>query len=274
MPELPEVETIKKDLEIKLKGQRLKNIKEFNKLFIYKNNLKNLDTLLGKRLDFIERKGKYLIFFFEKELLIFHLRLTGFFLLYKKEDKTFDKNQKYLILSLEFENYILSYFDIRKFGKIMKIKTEEMSDFKEFKKLGKDALEISLDEFKQIFYNKKRNIKNLLMDQRVISGLGNIYVNELLFRAQINPFKRCKDLQEEEIKRLFFQMKNLLKSAIDLKGSSIKNYVSTEGERGEFQRTFFVYGRKDLPCLKCGTKLKYKKIAQRGTFYCPKCQGV
>jgi len=112
------------------------------------------------------------------------------------------------------------------------------------------------------------------MDQKVISGLGNIYVNELLFRAQISPFRNSKDLKEEEIKSLFFQMKNLLKEAISFKGSSIKNYVDTQGKKGEFQNRFLVYGKKNGICPKCGENLRYQKISQRGTFYCPNCQSI
>ena len=272
MPELPEVETIKRGLERKLIGQKLKNIEIFDSNYLLKNKVKNLNIIVGEKLSSIKRKGKYIIFFFEKNLLLFHLGLTGYFLFIEKNE--LDKGKKHIILIFEFEKDRLGYFDIRKFGKIKKVKAEEFSTLKELKKLGKDALEINLDEFKSIFWQRNRGVKNLLMDQKVISGLGNIYVNELLFRAKINPFKKSRDLREEEIERLFFQMKSLLGEAIDLKGSSIKNYIDTEGKKGEFQKTFLVYGKKGFSCPRCGNDLKYQKIAQRGTFYCPKCQSL
>ena len=277
MPELPEVETIKKSLENKLIGQKLKNITVFNQKFILKNKIKNLDTIVNTKLLSIERKGKYLIFFFEKEFLLFHLGLTGAFLLFndkKDEEKITIKEKKHFILGFQFEKHKLFYSDIRKFGKIKKAKIEEISALKELKNLGKDALEINFEEFKTIFLKRNRNIKNLLMDQKVISGLGNIYVNELLFRAQISPFKNSKDLKEEEIKSLFFQMKELLKEAINFRGSSIKNYVDAQGKKGEFQNRFLVYGKKNGICPKCGESLRYQKLFQRGTFYCPNCQSI
>lgn len=276
MPELPEVETIKKSLEKKLIGQRLKDIKIFDYNFVSKNKLEDLNTIINTKLLSIERKGKYLVFIFEKELLLFHLGLTGSLLLFRNIDKReiSDKEKKHFILSFKFERYELVYSDIRKFGKIRKANIEDILNLKELKSLGKDALEIDFEEFKNIFSKKNRNIKILLMDQRVISGLGNIYTNELLFRVQINPFKNSKDLSEEDIKRLFFQMKDLLKEAISFSGSSIKNYVDAEGKKGEFQNRFLVYGKKNIFCPRCGKGLKYQKISQRGTFYCPNCQSI
>ena len=275
MPELPEVETIKRDLEKELVGQKLRNIKIFNYSYFLKNKIRNLDSLLGTKLLYIKRKGKYLIFFFQKELLLFHLGLTGFFILSKRDiNKFLDEKKKYLILVLEFEKYNLSYFDIRKFGKIKKVKVENISKLKEIKQLGKDVLKISFEEFKNIIKKRKRNIKSLLLDQKFIAGLGNIYIDELLFRAKVSPLKNTKDLKEEEIKELFYQMKKLLKEAIDLRGSSIRNYVNVNGEKGKFQEKHLVYRKKGLPCPKCGEILVYKKIAQRGTTYCPNCQSI
>lgn len=274
MPELPEVETIKRSLEKELIGQKVKNIKIFNYDFIFKNKIKNLNTLINTKLLSIKRKGKYLVFLFEKELLLFHLGLTGFFILSENKDKISDKERNYLILSLQFEKHELFYSDIRKFGKVRKAKIKDISTLTELRNLGKDALEINFEEFKNLFLKRNRNIKDLLMDQRLISGLGNIYVNELLFRAQISPFRNSKELKEEDIKRLFFQMKDLLKEAIIFRGSSIKNYVDAKGKKGEFQNRFLVYGKKNTACPRCGENLKYQKISQRGTFYCPKCQPI
>ncbi len=274
MPELPEVEIIKRGLEKELVGQKLRKIEIFNPGYILKN-IKNITALVGTRLNSIERKGKFLIFLFEKEFLLFHLSLTGFFILYNQKDVlNLNKEKRHLILTFNFERHKLNYFDIRKFGKIKKRNIKEMLYIKELKELGKDAIEINFDEFKTILGTKDRNIKNLLMDQKIISGLGNIYTNELLFRAKINPFKSSKDLKEEEIKRLFFEMKKLLKEAIELGGSSIRNYVDVKGRRGKFQEKFLVYSKKGQPCPECGRPIRYQKIAQRGTFYCQNCQPI
>ncbi len=272
MPELPEVEIIKRGLEKELVGQKLRKIEIFNSDYIFKN-AKNINTLTGTKLTSIERKGKYLIFLFEKEFLLFHLSLTGFFLL-NFQDNVFKQQEKHLILGFDFERHKLSYFDIRKFGKIKKGNIRDISNIKELKELGKDAMEISFDEFRTILSRKNRNIKNLLMDQKIISGLGNIYANELLFRAKINPFKFSKDLKEEEIEKLFFEMKKLLEEAIELGGSSIRNYVDVKGRKGRFQEKFLVYGKRNQPCSECGRPIRYKKIGQRGTFYCDNCQPI
>jgi formamidopyrimidine-DNA glycosylase len=269
MPELPEVETIKRELKRALREQRLINVKIFDNKFFYKNGIKDIKTLVNTKLLSVERKGKFLILLFEKEFLLFHLGLTGFFIIQKN---SFAKEKKHLISIFEFEKDSLFYFDIRKFSKIKKAKISKILHIKELKELGKDALEIELNEFKNIFKNKARKVKDLLMDQKVISGLGNIYVNELLFRAKINPFKLSCDLREEEVERMFFQMKKLLKEAIDLKGSSIRDYVDPKGEKGRFQEKFLVYGKKNQPCPECGQPLKYQRLSQRGTFYCQKCQ--
>lgn len=267
MPELPEVESIKRDLNKVLIGKKLISTNIKNSEFLFKNKIDSLDSLLETKLLEINRYGKYLIFLFEKEGLLFHLGLTGFFLFTLPS-----AYQKYHILSLNFQNLTLNYFDIRKLGKIRKINKNNWKTIKEFKNLGKDACEIIEEEFRGLIKNCKKVIKSFLLDQKILAGLGNIYADELLYRAKINPFKETKTLTEEEIKRLFYEMKKLLKEAIDLKGSSVKNFVNINGDKGKFQEKHMVYGRKGKNCLKCGTVLVYKKINQRGTTFCPVCQ--
>ncbi len=267
MPELPEIESIKRDLQRALIGKKLTFVSIKNPEFILKNKIDSLKSILETKLLEIKRYGKYLIFLFEKEGILFHLGMTGFFLFFLPKIY-----KKYLILSLKFQNINLNYFDIRKFSKIKKIDKFNWRENKELKRLGKDALEIKEKEFKALIKNNKRCIKSFLLDQKVLAGLGNIYTDELLYRAKINPFKTTDSLSEEEIKKLFYEMKNLLKEAISLKGSSVKNFINVKGNKGKFQEKHMVYGKKGKECLRCGSLLIYKKINQRGTTFCPVCQ--
>jgi len=269
MPELPEVETIKRDLERLLKGSILRELKVFYEPLLKKGGLvpESLDRLIDKKLSQIERKGKYLLFNFEDVYLVFHLGLTGSLIFNGKVD---NQNQKHLILKLDFEKGELLFFDVRKFGRIYLFKEEELKDF--FKDLGKDALEISLSDFRALLKAHHLKLKVLLLNQRLLSGLGNIYTDELLFRAKLHPERFSDTLNDEEIKRLYENMKALLKEAIDLRGSSIRDYVDGEGRRGAFQERHLVYGKRGKPCPNCGEPLHYKVIAQRGTTFCPKCQ--
>jgi len=270
MPELPEVETIKRDLERLLKGSTLKGIEVFYEPLLKKNGLtpKTLSRLTYKRLSQLERKGKYLILNFEEEdFLVFHLGLTGALIF---NGKVNSQNLKHLILKIDFEKGELFFFDVRKFGRIYLLKKEELKNF--FKDLGKDALEISLSDFRALLKAHHLRLKAFLLNQRLLSGLGNIYTDELLFRAKLHPERFSDTLNDEEIKRLYENMKALLKEAIALRGSSVRDYVDGEGKRGAFQERHLVYGKKGKPCPNCGEPLHYRVIAQRGTTFCPKCQ--
>ncbi len=216
----------------------------------------------------LNRKGKYLIFTFDKESLIFHLGLTGALIL---NPKILPENlKKHQILILFFEDQSLLYCDIRKFGKIFLMDNNNFTSF--LTQIGPDALELDFQEFKKLLKNHRLKIKTLLLNQKIISGLGNIYTDEVLFRSKISPERLSHTLSEEEITTLYQNLKNLLEEAIALRGSSIKNYVDGMGERGKFQERHLVYGRKGMPCPACGHLLEYKKISQRGTTFCPICQ--
>ena len=270
MPELPEVETIRKDLCSQILNKYLKNFFMFDENFLRKNKitLDTLKTLKGKRLLSIERKGKYLIFIFQEKALIFHLGLTGALIV---NSYSLPENYKnHHILTLEFEGNLLHFFDIRKFGRLYLLDRENLSEF--YNQLGKDALEISYEEFSNLLKGRIQKIKALLLNQKLISGLGNIYIDEILFRAGIHPERLSNSLSEKELKSLYHNMINTLKEAISLRGSSVKNYVDGEGKRGSFQERHLVYGKRELPCPRCGIPLEYKKIAQRGTTFCPHCQ--
>ncbi|QER41573.1 DNA-formamidopyrimidine glycosylase [Thermodesulfobacterium sp. TA1] len=268
MPELPEVETIKQQLKKALTNQKLVEVKVLDPDFVKKISLEDLFSLKGEKLLDIKRKGKYLWFVFEKKNLLWHLGLTGGLILLNR-CKT-QINPKFLRLSLNFEKDTLGYFDIRKFGRIKVFDPKHLP--KEISTLGKDALEIDQENFGFLLKNSSKPVKTLLLDQTKISGLGNIYVDEALFRAGIHPLKKASSLNKEELNRLYHTIKALLHRAIELRGSSVKDYIDAQGQKGRFQEEHLVYGKKGQICPICGETLQYIKVNQRGTTFCKNCQ--
>jgi formamidopyrimidine-DNA glycosylase len=270
MPELPEVETIKRDLSI-LIGRPLKSITVYNEAYLEKNEImpKELKKLEGQNLLQLSRKGKYLFLHFSKTILGFHLGLTGSLILLAV-GKPLDKF-KHKVLSLNFLEMCLVFSDMRKFGRLF-LFDEEKSLQNFLIDIGPDALEIGLSEFKEALRSIRKPIKSALLDQKVISGVGNIYADEILFRAGINPLRSASSISEEELQKLFQTMKEVLHLAIQLRGSTIKDYVDGLGRAGIFQTEHLVYQKYGKPCPRCGEPIEKIKVAGRTTSYCPQCQ--
>jgi len=270
MPELPEVETIKRDLSI-LVGRPLKAITVYDEAYLEKNEitLKELKKLEGQKLLQLSRKGKYLFFHFSKHILGFHLGLTGSLILLAGKNP-FDKFQ-HKVLSLNFLDMSLLFSDMRKFGRLFLF--DEEKSFQNFLfNIGQDALEIGLSQFKEALRSIRKPIKSALLDQKVISGIGNIYADEILFRAGINPLRSASSLSDEELEKLYQTMREVLHLAIQLRGSTIKDYVDGLGRAGMFQTEHLVYQKFGKPCPRCGETIEKIKVAGRTTSYCPKCQ--
>ncbi len=270
MPELPEVETIKNDLSI-LIGRTLKAIIVYDEAYSEKNKTtpKELKKLKGQKLLQLSRKGKYLFFHFSKTILGFHLGLTGSLILLAV-GKHLDKF-KHKVLSLNFHEMSLLFSDMRKFGRLFLF--DEEKSFQNFlTDIGHDALEIGLSEFKEALRSIRKPIKLALLDQKVISGIGNIYADEILFRAGINPLRPASSLSDKELQKLFQTMKEVLHLAIQLRGSTIKDYVDGLGRAGMFQTEHLVYQKYGKPCPRCGEPIEKIKVAGRTTSYCPQCQ--
>jgi formamidopyrimidine-DNA glycosylase len=270
MPELPEVETIKRDLSI-LIGSPLKDITVYDEAYLEKNEItpKELKKLEGQKLLQLSRKGKYLFLHFSKHIFGFHLGLTGSLILLAVENPL-DKF-KHKVLSLNFLEMSLLFSDMRKFGRLFLF--DEEKSFQNFLiNIGHDALEVGLSEFKEALKSIGKPIKSALLDQKVISGIGNIYADEILFRAGINPLRPASSLSDEELQKLYQTMKEVLHLAIQLRGSTIKDYVDGLGRAGMFQTKHLVYQKYGKPCPRCGTTLEKIKVAGRTTSYCPQCQ--
>ncbi len=288
MPELPEVEVVKQSLQKKILNLIIKKVKINDINLRYRLNQGEFSKLVGKKFKKIKRRSKFLIFEIEKNLIMLvHLGMTGkFFFVDKKNIKyktsfyyTIDqkKDQKHDRVIFIFQNrQRLIYNDIRKFGFI---KLYSLSKFKEnshIKKLGPEPLEknFNFKYLKKYIFKRNRNIKNILMDQNCISGLGNIYVNEILFLSGVKPTRKVVSLNDVEINKIINNTKKILKKSIKSGGSSIKDFSSDNGKKGLFQQHFKVYGRRGKKCsnVDCNNDIIRTVISNRASFYCNRCQ--
>ncbi len=288
MPELPEVEVVKKSLVKKTQNLIVKAVKINDGRLRYKIDRNKIKKIIGLKLKKISRRSKYLLFFFNKEIvMLVHLGMTGkfFFVNHKKtkyktsfyyninEDK--DKKHDRIIFHLS-NNQKLIYNDIRKFGFIKIIKRPNLKQNVHLKYLGPEPIssKFNIGYFTNYIVGKKRTIKDILMDQKFVSGLGNIYVNEILFSSGIKPTKNIQNLSSVEIQKIIKFSKKIILKAITLGGSSIKDFSSSGGKKGSFQQYFSVYGKKGEKCSNknCSKVISKIVISNRASFYCVKCQ--
>lgn len=279
MPELPEVETIKKFLEKKLIGQRIEKVK----ILSPKQFLGSPQKIKGLEIKKIKRRAKLLVIYLEKNLyLLIHLKLTGQ-LVYSRKikgqkavfghpipfagGKTLPGKTTRIIIKLN--RGIVFFNDLRKFGWI-----KITNNLKDLEKIGPEPLSsrFTLQALAQILQKSKRPVKLVLLDQDKIAGIGNIYANEALWLAKINPQKPANEIKK--IKELYWAIQETLKKGIKYQGSSAADeaYIRPNGGKGEYQKHFRVYQQEGRPCPRDKTPIKRIKINNRGTFYCPACQ--
>ena len=288
MPELPEVEVVKRSLTNKTQNLIVKAVKINDGRLRYKIDRDKIKKIVGLKFKKISRRSKYLLFYFNKDIvMLVHLGMTGkFFFVNRKRTKyktsfyydineNKDKKHDRIIFELS-NNQKLIYNDIRKFGFIKFYNQANLEQNIHLKYLGPEPLssKFNIRYFKNYIEGRQRVVKNILMDQRFISGLGNIYVNEILFFSGVKPSKKIKKLSDLEIQKIIKFSKKIISKAIILGGSSIKDFSSGSGKKGSFQQHFSVYGKKDENCskVKCLGKIKKIVIANRASFFCNKCQ--
>ena len=261
MPELPEVETVVRTLAPKLTGRRIVDA-QFSSKHVVRQKFSMLrGRVRDQPVKSVRRHGKFIVLELERGFLTIHLGMTGKLLLDNEPGP-------YARAVFELDRGLLVYDDIRHFGRIeWSAKLLERAAA-----LGPDALEISLEDFLKLLAKRHSRIKPLLLNQRFLRGMGNIYTDEALFEARIHPRALASSLSKQRAARLHRAMVEILESAIRLKGSSISNYVDAEGKKGSFQLQHQVYGRAGEPCAICGTAIRRIVVGQRGTHYCPKCQ--
>ncbi len=288
MPELPEVEVVKKSLNKKIQNLIIKNVKIIDKNLRYKVNKEEISKIIGRKIIKIERRSKFLIFKMEKKMvMLFHLGMTGKFFFINKKNKKYktsfyyslndnkDKKHDRIIFSFQ-KNQKLIYNDIRKFGFVKFYLLDDLYNSSHFKNLGPEPLEnrFNTNYFKAYINRRNRTIKDILMDQKCVSGLGNIYVNEILFLSGINPTRKVKQIKNFEIVKMIKNIKKILKNSIKLGGSSIKDFYSGDGKKGTFQQYFKIYGRQGEKCSNtdCNENVKRIVISNRSSFFCKRCQ--
>ena len=271
MPELPEVETVRRALLSKLKGKTIKeitilhnNVFEGQDVSIIKNEIKD------QTINDILRRGKWLEFVLDDYYLLSHLRMEGKYV-YRKIEEEIEKHQ--LVLFNINNEFSLRYRDVRKFGKMHLVKKEDINK-SPLSKLGLEPWdkELSPSYLKEKYKNKSLPIKTVLLDQSIIVGIGNIYADEILFLSKINPYKKAKDLNNNELQSIIDNTKQILDKAIEEGGTTIRSYTSEEGVEGHNQNNLYVHQRKDEKCLVCDHVIIKDKIGGRGTYYCPNCQ--
>ncbi len=220
-------------------------------------------ALVGKTITGLKRIGKQIFVQLDEGLIYIHLGMTGR-LLWNAEPG------KHTRAILQFSDACLVFDDIRQFGRFEYF--ENVPD--RFSKLGPDALTVEFDNFLQLLRRRKGRIKPVLLSQSFVRGLGNIYVDELLFASRVHPLTKVNRLSVSRIKRIHANALTILQRAIDLGGSSISDYVDGNGQLGSFQNQHKVYGRKGQPCVVCGGSIRRIIVGQRGTHYCAACQRV
>lgn len=289
MPELPEVETIVRDLRKEVLHRTFIDIWTDAKGMIKKDTLESFKKkIIGKEIINIRRRAKnILIDLSDDYVLLVHQKIAGHLLFgkWKIEKGIWVSEEKGPLLSDPINKYIhviflldnhkqLALSDARKFAKIELWKKEELETSKEFIKLGPEPLEkdFTLLKFKKLFEKKKGKIKQILMDQNFISGIGNIYASEILFRAKIHPEEEIKNLKDEDLKNIYTAMRDILERAIELRGDSFSDFRTLYGEKGEAQNMNKVYQKDGQSCPRCKGMIKRITQGGRGTFFCPKCQ--
>jgi formamidopyrimidine-DNA glycosylase len=286
MPELPEIEIVKKSLSKIVNKSKITNIRIYNKNLRYKISNSFAKELIGEKILKISRRSKYLIFHFKEKILLVHFGMSGKILLMKGNNTKLFKTSFYYNLNIiKKHNHLyfafnngnkLIYNDVRRFGFFKLYNTTKLDQIPFLKKLGLEPFSRKFNMKYFIRFSKKRkiNIKSLLMDQRFVSGLGNIYVNEVLFISKIMPLRACNTLNTTEIKKLILNIKKILKLSISKGGSSIKDFKNTQGKSGNFQQFFQVYGHENKICsrISCKGLIENISISNRSSFYCNKCQ--
>ncbi len=286
MPELPEVETIRKDLEKVILNKKITKIDIKKPKLIKNDNIEDfVSDITNNKLKSINRIGKliYIDISDNKNLLI-HLKMTGQ-LIYQSKNNTVAGGHnwppidtglpnKYSHVIFHFDDDSTLFFnDQRQFGYLKTINNSDLKIIIEDYGIEPLQKNFTLENFKNIFKNRKSNIKSILLNQKIISGLGNIYVDEICFDSGIKPHTLANKLTSEKIKKLHFSTEKIISNAIKYRGTTFSDYVDSKGSKGNFSHQLKVYGRKDQNCLKCKKNIIQKtKLASRGTYFCTNCQ--
>ncbi|MBI0110704.1 MULTISPECIES: bifunctional DNA-formamidopyrimidine glycosylase/DNA-(apurinic or apyrimidinic site) lyase [Lactobacillus] len=274
MPEMPEVETVRRTLLPLIKGKTIKEVTVWYPKIITGDAKEFKQQLVGKKITTIDRYAKYLLIRLSGNLtVVSHLRMEGKYRLVKINTKKDKHDHVQIVFS---DNSALRYNDVRKFGRMQLIKTGTEKEKTGISKLGAEpnSAAFTVSYLQNGLARKKKNIKNTLLDQSVVAGLGNIYVDEVLWETKIHPLSQANTIPAEKVAQLHDNINSLIELAIAERGTTIHTYLDANGKTGGFQKMLQVYGHKGEPCVRCGTPLEKIKVNGRGTTFCPKCQVI
>ena len=270
MPELPEVETVRKGIEPIVTGQKILVVQRSTDHLRGNFTIEAGKGLPGKIIHGTQRQGKYLLLSLStQEVLMIHLGMSGQLLINPSNTTVHD----HLCVSLS-QNNKLVYRDPRRFGMLSLY--DSISVFEKEKQLGPDGISPTLTPtyIRQSCQHKHKTIKALLMDQKIIAGIGNIYASEILFAAQVSPLKPANRLTANEYRQIIFYTKQILRTAIIAGGTSLKDHRQANGKLGYFQQKLKVYNKTGTACSMCNSVIQRCIQEGRATFYCPKCQQI
>ena len=280
MPELPEVETVRSVLQEILPGYRITSISSNRDKMLRGQNPGYFEAgLKGRRVDTVERRGKFLLIRLDQKTLLIHLGMTGQIFACSRKDGACapsprqDLPDKHTHLRIGFTDGMMLYFrDVRMFGRYSLIDEEVESAL--FRGMGPEPLGSGFTArgLFQWIQGRRTSIKALLLDQRFVAGIGNIYADESLFRAGIHPAAVAGGLSIEQCRKLHRAIRKVLREAIFSGGTTLSDYLDPKDRKGTFQWKLRVYGREGEPCFRCRTPVQKSVVAQRGTHFCPQCQ--
>ncbi len=273
MPELPEVESVRLRLEPRLVGRTFEHVQIDDRRLVRPYEPIEVEAELeGERVASLERRGKYLIVRFESgRSLLIHLRMTGS-LLHAPGGSLQDDPHRRAVVRLD-DGSDVAYRDVRRFGTWLLVEAGELDPYLDAR-VGSEPLagEFTPAELARRLAGRRAPIKAALLDQRTLAGMGNIYVDEALWRARLHPLRPAGELTRAEVRRLHQAIRAALAVGIERQGSTLRDYRLPDGDSGEMQHEFKVYGRGGEPCDRCGTPIEKTRAGGRGTWYCPRCQ--
>ncbi|KAB8138247.1 DNA-formamidopyrimidine glycosylase [Gracilibacillus oryzae] len=274
MPELPEVETVRQTLRQLVIGKTVESVAVYwPKIIQLPDDIEQFKQFLqGQTISEIRRKGKFLLFDLTDYVMVSHLRMEGKYGVHPKTEDV--ENHTHVVFSFT-DGSELRYRDVRKFGTMHLFEKGMELTGKPLIQLAKDPLEsdFPVEFFKEKVKKSTRVIKNILLDQTVIAGLGNIYVDETLFLAGVHPLTKGTELSDVKLEQILQAAKVTLEKAVAQGGTTIRSYVNSQGQIGMFQQELNVYSQTNKPCKKCGSPIEKIKVSGRGTHFCPTCQG-
>ncbi len=271
MPEIAEVETVRNTLKKRILHKKIVNVNVLYSKMIESNVNEFKKILIGKEFIDINRIGKWLIFDLGDYCLLSHLRMEGKYFIKSSKDEIL--KHEHIIFTFE-DQTDLRYHDTRKFGRMNLVKKEDLDKVEGIKKQGfePNSKGLTKEYLFDKLHNKNLPIKSLLLDQTIISGLGNIYADEVLFGARINPLRSGKSISLNECENIILSANQIIKKAIEYGGTTIKSYTSSLGVTGKFQQFLMVHKRENENCYICNNKITRIKVNGRSTYYCDKCQ--